>query len=107
MHNSDALGAIAECPPLNVAVFANGDDLVLVHLEHPDADGASTEAVSRGYAYAGCIGINGGEPKALIEPGFEATLLYAGVLFAEMAGKHLQDYQLRIRRASGEETIGA
>jgi hypothetical protein len=82
---------------INVAVFASGDDLALVHLE-ADADGSATaEAAARGYSYCGCFAVNNGVPCVQCEPGFAAarSMFYAGVLFAEMLGRHMQQQQLK------------
>ena len=84
-------------PELNftVAVLAQADQLILVGLENDDAERAVSDAASRGYAFAGSIAIIEGEPKVSIERGFEATMAYAGVVFAGMLGPILKEHQLK------------
>ena len=78
---------------MTTAVFSNGDKLILVTLEADNNESASAEAVARGYRYAGCIAISGGEPIVTIEPGYEAAVFRAGVLFAEVLGSRLKQQQ--------------
>lgn len=85
---------------INVAVFSNGNGLVLVRLEADANESASADAVARGYSYAGVFGVNDGVPSVQCEPGFEAAMVYAGVAFAEMLGPHLKQEQLAQQSAN-------
>ncbi|MBB5059095.1 hypothetical protein HDF16_003818 [Granulicella aggregans] len=78
-----------------VAVFAQADQLILVGLEHDDAERAVSDAVARGYAFAGSIAVVANEPKVVIEPGYAATMALAGAVFAEMLGKQIQETSRR------------
>ncbi len=73
------------------AVFSNGAELILVHLEHDDADRAVADAAARGYSYAGCFAVIGGVPKVEIEPHCTTLMTCAGVVFASRLGAHLKE----------------
>jgi len=87
----------AALAPFNVAVFASGRNLVLVHLEDDPNGSGAAEATARGYQFIGSIGVNAGVPKVECEPTELATVMmpYAGVVFAELFRPHLRAHQLQ------------
>jgi hypothetical protein len=99
---TDAQECLADSA-INVAVFSDGGaGLVLVHLEADISGSATAEAAARGYTcYCGCFAVSSGVPTVRCEPGFEATMLYAGAAFAEMLGPYLKQQQLAARKTKG------
>ena len=86
----------AERLVLTVAVFTDvpTGQLILVHLQDPDAERATADAGGRGYKYAGYFGVQHGAAKVDIEDGFEGAMFRAGMVFSGMLGEQLKREQL-------------
>src|SRR5258708_38538898 len=88
----DAMEQLVFDSEISVAVMGRGGEFVIVRIDGGIDEAATEEAVRKGYAYCGCLGIKDGVPGAKCESNPDAiyTCLLASLAFARMVCERLK-----------------